>query len=1097
MVSQSYAVFFFAPLRLCEKKSPPFQGISFFLIFKQPNFNPMKNLVSLIAFFFFLQAALFSQNCLPEGITFTTQAQIDNFQNEYPGCTVIEGDVEIYGDDISNLDELSILTSIGGKLLIGSSSQNNSNNPVLTNISGLSNLVTVGDDVEIIRNSVLNGTSGLFGLSSISGSLIIGLNSVLSDLSGLSSLTSIENYLNISHNDSLYILFGLNNLITVGDGLTFSNNYSLKNMNGLNSLSSAGFSIRINENPSLTNINGLENIDPVSILFLKIFDNQSLSNCAIQNFCSLLTMSQANIDIHDNAPGCNSIIEFAERCTHCLPNGIVFSNQTEVDNFRVNYPDCQKIDGNVIFEGEDITQLDTLAIISYIGGSIIIRNNPLLTSIEGLQNLSEISDSLVIINNESLSTCKSFAICAFMVSPTAYFEIENNATGCNSQIEIEASCLGSTCFPDGVLFTTQEEIDNFENDFYFCQNILGDVTIEGEDITTLHGLSVINSINGDLKIANNPLLFSINGLSNLTFLGGDLIIESNNNLTGLAGIDNIEPGSLKNLEITNNNLLTYCNTDVICSSLLHPNGNITITNNTGGCVDYETVATKCGICLFSFINFYEQDQIDSFQADYPGCIAIGGSVYIRGNDITDLNGLTVITSILGDLDFGEYFTETPLTNFSGLENLTYIGRNLDIVELDEITSFTGLENLTSIGEIFDVSECDSLIDFTGLESLSTIGNGIRIETNSSLVSLNGLENLTSVNYFSIYKNASFISFNGIQNVNVNYGLGVHNNVNLTNFEGLENISSLKYLSIRSNDILNDISALENINSVGPVTVGGNPLLPNISIFEYITIIGGDLIIGNNKLLTDLSAFSHITTVKGDLYIITSDSPISNLSGLNQLSSVEGELRVANCDSLVNFDGLDNLSSIYNNLIIEYNQNLTDISALSNLTITTEGDGDLYVYIKGNNSLISLNGLESIVFYSNSELIIDNNILLSDCAVQSICDYLSSPSGSFFIGNNALGCNNPEEVETACLVGVNEIDESSFSLYPNPATNELFISSENNIPISQLTIYNQLGQNVLHQNEVNNSIDISNLQPGVYVIELVSGNLKHRKKLVIE
>jgi len=33
-----------------------------------------------------------AQSCLPQGITFTTQAQIDNFQPIYPYCTEIEGD---------------------------------------------------------------------------------------------------------------------------------------------------------------------------------------------------------------------------------------------------------------------------------------------------------------------------------------------------------------------------------------------------------------------------------------------------------------------------------------------------------------------------------------------------------------------------------------------------------------------------------------------------------------------------------------------------------------------------------------------------------------------------------------------------------------------------------------------------------------------------------------------------------------------------------------------------------------------------------------------------------------------------------------------
>ena len=37
----------------------------------------------------------YNNHCLPEGITFSTQAEIDNFQTNYPGCTEIEGDVVI------------------------------------------------------------------------------------------------------------------------------------------------------------------------------------------------------------------------------------------------------------------------------------------------------------------------------------------------------------------------------------------------------------------------------------------------------------------------------------------------------------------------------------------------------------------------------------------------------------------------------------------------------------------------------------------------------------------------------------------------------------------------------------------------------------------------------------------------------------------------------------------------------------------------------------------------------------------------------------------------------------------------------------------
>ena len=71
----------------------------------------MKNLSLIILILIFFQITTLSQPCLPEGITFTTQAQIDSFQINYPNCNEIEGDVEIIGDDITNLNGLNVLTA--------------------------------------------------------------------------------------------------------------------------------------------------------------------------------------------------------------------------------------------------------------------------------------------------------------------------------------------------------------------------------------------------------------------------------------------------------------------------------------------------------------------------------------------------------------------------------------------------------------------------------------------------------------------------------------------------------------------------------------------------------------------------------------------------------------------------------------------------------------------------------------------------------------------------------------------------------------------------------------------------------------------------
>ena len=60
-----------------------------------------------------------------------------------------------------------------------------------------------------------------------------------------------------------------------------------------------------------------------------------------------------------------------------------------------------------------------------------------------MDNIDDASISnLTICNNSALSTCAVVSICDYLVSPTGYVWIENNAPGCNSREEVEESCVG-------------------------------------------------------------------------------------------------------------------------------------------------------------------------------------------------------------------------------------------------------------------------------------------------------------------------------------------------------------------------------------------------------------------------------------------------------------------------------------------------------------------------------------------------------------------------------------------------------------------------------------------------------------------------------
>ena len=112
-----------------------------------------------------------AQPCLPEGITFTTQSQIDSFPINYPNCDTIAGYVVIDGQDISNLNGLSNILTIEGSLKIGSNFS--FTNPMLFDLQGLGNLSYIGGWLDISLNMHLNSLDGLESLLTVDGYCLI------------------------------------------------------------------------------------------------------------------------------------------------------------------------------------------------------------------------------------------------------------------------------------------------------------------------------------------------------------------------------------------------------------------------------------------------------------------------------------------------------------------------------------------------------------------------------------------------------------------------------------------------------------------------------------------------------------------------------------------------------------------------------------------------------------------------------------------------------------------------------------------------------------------------------------------------------------
>lgn len=603
---------------------------------------------------------------------------------------------------------------------------------------------------------------------------------------------------------------------------------------------------------------------------------------------------------------------------------------------------------------------------------------------------------------------------------------------------------------------------------------------------------------------------------------------------------------------------------------------ITISLILFGQSHYEPVRISRIGCLPEGIRFETQAQVDSFPINYPGCNTILGDVYISGSSITSLQSLIQLNRIEGYLGFGY----ESLNSLSGLDSVHYLGR-LEISGLE--FSFQGLGNLDTIGGSL-VNQGGSRTDLSGLENLKYIGGDLEIKWNDGLVNLNGLNGVKTINgNLEVEYNQFLSDFSGLDSLQyINGSVYIERNFDLISLTGLEGLQmdSLKNLTIGSNgslavcnlpfvcqvldnppcpvniysnapacnspaiiasqcgisldclpygnyyiksqydadhfnidypgcsqlngrlwiegDDITNLSGLINITSIeGSLTLYSNDLLQDFTGLDSLHTIGHRFEVGwwegeGNPSLRNFHGLENLTSV-GEIVNILFNSSLQSMQGLNNLNNVAFQVNITGNDLLVSLDGLNGLDSVSNSVSVSGNISLNDISALMNLRHTE------FLDIGYNNNLTSLHGIDSVnVVYGIS---IHNNPLLDDCAVKSICEALAMPEYFLDVSNNATGCNTHEEIEETCLhVSTYDVDNPEpVTIYPNPPDDFFFIDLPQSERSAQLSLVNLSGQ-VVQRNKVLHSgqyIDIKALPKGLYLVHLVGEKGVYYGKIVIQ
>lgn len=311
------------------------------------------------------------------------------------------------------------------------------------------------------------------GVLEIRDDLVVGDD--ITDLTPLAALTSAAT-INVRGNASLASLAGLGGL-TVVDNLTVRDNAAMANLNGLSNLESVTFTLRIRDMPGLNSLQGAPLLQSVGTFYvwstglndlsgwpsglldvelLGILSNPSLTSLNGLP-AGLVTVTDLEIDNNDALPALTGLPAFAGLETITLQNNEVLADLAGLAASTIAFDPMFPPD-LVVEANSALADLQGLPAVQRLG-DVIVRQNPNMTALTGLDSLVEVWGELALRDNPKLVDCSTLQVVLDDVDDgdpgpgilseippgpddppdtfgLAYIDIGNNAGGCSSLAEV-------------------------------------------------------------------------------------------------------------------------------------------------------------------------------------------------------------------------------------------------------------------------------------------------------------------------------------------------------------------------------------------------------------------------------------------------------------------------------------------------------------------------------------------------------------------------------------------------------------------------------------------------------------------------------------
>ncbi len=115
-------------------------------------------------------------------------------------------------------------------------------------------------------------------------------------------------------------------------------------------------------------------------------------------------------------------------------------------------------------------------------------------------------------------------------------------------------------------------------------------------------------------------------------------------------------------------------------------------------------------------------------------------------------------------------------------------------------------------------------------------------------------------------------------------------------------------------------------------------------------------------------------------------------------------------------------------------------------------------------------------------------LPTDATVQLVIESRMNAGGEVFYFDN---------IEFSGSLGVNDVNDSAFTLYPNPATQGFVNITSKLAGDKNIAIYDVLGKQVINTTIAGDRLQISELNSGLYIVKITQAGATTTKKLIIK